>query len=90
MEHTEGPVVTEDDCRLWTASVGHGTPLIVCHGGPGLWDMFDDMDGAHDIRPRWAVDSLKSATRVVLGAAGHVPWLEAPDEFYSALLGFLS
>lgn len=51
------------------------------------------VDGALDIRPRWAVDSLQqalpSATRVVLGNAGHVPWLEAPDEFSSALLTFL-
>lgn len=47
------------------------------------------VDGAQDIRPRWAVDSLAralpSVTRVVLQDAGHVPWLEAPDEFLSAL-----
>lgn len=51
------------------------------------------VDGALDIRPRWAVDSLQqallSATRVVVDNAGHVPWLEAPDEFGSALLTFL-
>lgn len=51
------------------------------------------VDGAHDLRPRWAVDSLvqalPSATRVVLRDAGHVPWVEAPDEFASALLAFL-
>ena len=32
-------VRTEDNCRLWTAATGHGKPLIMCHGGPGLWDM---------------------------------------------------
>lgn len=36
-------VVTEDGCRLWATDVGHGEPLIVCHGGPGLWDMFGDL-----------------------------------------------
>jgi pimeloyl-ACP methyl ester carboxylesterase len=47
------------------------------------------VDGARDIRPRWAVDSLAQAlpsvTRVVLSDAGHVPWLDTPDEFFSAL-----
>lgn len=51
------------------------------------------VDGAHDIRPRWAVDSLQQAlpsvTRVVLDT-GHVPWLEAPEELSSALLTFLT
>jgi proline iminopeptidase len=50
------------------------------------------VDGARDIRPRWAVDSLAEAlpsvTRVVLPDAGHVPWVEAPDEFVSAVLTF--
>jgi proline iminopeptidase len=37
----EGTTVPADDaCRLWAAETGHGTPLIMCHGGPGLWDMF--------------------------------------------------
>jgi proline iminopeptidase len=30
----------DDGCRLWVAEEGWGRPLIVCHGGPGLWDMF--------------------------------------------------
>jgi proline iminopeptidase len=51
------------------------------------------IDGAADLRPRWAVDSLAQAlpsvTRVVLAGAGHVPWLEVPDEFTSVLLGYL-
>src|SRR5690242_15796383 len=32
-------VRTEDNCRLWTATTGRGKPLVMCHGGPGLWDM---------------------------------------------------
>jgi proline iminopeptidase len=51
------------------------------------------IDGARDLRPRWAVDSLEQAlptvTRVVLSGAGHMPWLEAPAEFRDHLLGFL-
>jgi proline iminopeptidase len=52
------------------------------------------IDGARDSRPRWAVDSLHhalpSATRVTLPNAGHVPWLEQPDEFRAALLDYLT
>ncbi|WP_020672855.1 alpha/beta fold hydrolase [Amycolatopsis nigrescens] len=51
------------------------------------------VDGAKDIRPRRAVDSLHQAlpavTRVVLPDAGHVPWLEAPQRFHSVLTGYL-
>ena len=32
-------VLADDGCRLWTAVTGRGAPLIMCHGGPGLWDM---------------------------------------------------
>ena len=43
----EGTTVPADDgCRLWTAETGHGTPLIMCHGGPGLWDMFGTLAAA--------------------------------------------
>jgi proline iminopeptidase len=51
------------------------------------------IDGAADLRPRWAVDSLEQAlprvTRVVLPGVGHVPWLEVPGEFASRLLDWL-
>jgi proline iminopeptidase len=51
------------------------------------------IDGEDDIRPRWAVDSLEqalpAASRVVLPGAGHLPWLEEPEPFASALLSFL-
>ena len=52
------------------------------------------LEGADDIRPRWAVDSLEEAlplvTRVTIQGAGHLPWMEAPEEFRTALLGFLT
>jgi proline iminopeptidase len=52
------------------------------------------LDGAQDVRPRWAVDSLAAAlpkaTRVTLPDAGHVPWLDDPEGFRTALQSFLS
>ena len=27
-----------DGCSLWTQVTGGGEPLVLCHGGPGLWD----------------------------------------------------
>jgi proline iminopeptidase len=51
------------------------------------------IDGAADLRPRWAVDSLEQALprvrRVVLPGLGHVPWLEAPGPVTSLMLEFL-
>jgi proline iminopeptidase len=51
------------------------------------------IDGAGDLRPRWAVDSLERAltrvTRVILPGVGHVPWLEAPDLLGSLVLEFV-
>ena len=34
----------DDGCRLWTSASGTGDPLVCCHGGPGLWDMFGDFE----------------------------------------------
>jgi proline iminopeptidase len=51
------------------------------------------VDGAHDIRPRRAVDSLEralpAARRVVLTDAGHLPWVEQPAAFHAAIARFL-
>jgi proline iminopeptidase len=51
------------------------------------------IDGGRDLRPRWAVDSLERAlprvTRVILPGVGHIPWLEAPEEFVRSLAEFL-
>lgn len=52
------------------------------------------VDGSEDIRPRWAVDSLQDAlpqvSRVTLQGAGHLPWIEDPHGFRSAVAGFLA
>lgn len=51
------------------------------------------LEGADDLRPRWAVDPLVEAlpdvTRHVLPGVGHLPWLEAPDAAYPVLRDFL-
>ncbi|AVV40335.1 alpha/beta hydrolase [Streptomyces sp. P3] len=36
-------VITDDGVRLWASRSGTADPLVLCHGGPGLWDMFDDV-----------------------------------------------
>jgi proline iminopeptidase len=36
-------VLADDSCQLWTTQAGHGDPLVFCHGGPGLWDTFNDL-----------------------------------------------
>lgn len=33
-------VAADDGCKLWTSDSGSGNPLVMCHGGPGLWDTF--------------------------------------------------
>ncbi|MCA1221283.1 alpha/beta fold hydrolase [Streptomyces sp. 8L] len=51
------------------------------------------VDGARDIRPRSAVDSLERAlphvTRTVLPEGGHLPWTEDPEGFAAAVGAFL-
>jgi len=51
------------------------------------------IDGAKDLRPRWSVDSLAAALpdvrRVTLESAGHLPWLDEPEQFAAALRTFL-
>ena len=34
----EEQIEAGDGVRLWTAASGTGPPLVLCHGGPGLWD----------------------------------------------------
>ncbi|WNV74313.1 alpha/beta fold hydrolase [Geodermatophilus sp. DSM 44513] len=42
-----------DGAQLWTAVSGSGTPVVLCHGGPGLWDYLTDvaalLDHAHTV-----------------------------------------
>lgn len=46
-------MLTDDRHRLWTEATGAGTALVLCHGGPGLWDMFGDLAPA--LADRWTV-----------------------------------
>ncbi|MFG2267388.1 alpha/beta fold hydrolase [Streptomyces sp. NPDC048720] len=50
-------VTADDGVRLWAErSGGAGDPLVLCHGGPGLWDMFGDLAALlADVTPvvRW-------------------------------------
>ncbi|MFE1311738.1 alpha/beta fold hydrolase [Streptomyces sp. NPDC058755] len=49
--------MTDDGVRLWAQrSGGAGDPLVLCHGGSGLWDMFGEVAGLlADVTPviRW-------------------------------------
>jgi proline iminopeptidase len=50
-------VLTDDGRALWTAVRGAGPPLVLCHGGPGLWDMFEGLAGSlADLRTVWRWD----------------------------------
>ncbi len=32
-----------DGTRLWCVTSGSGPPVVLCHGGPGLWDYLGDL-----------------------------------------------
>jgi proline iminopeptidase len=50
-------VVAGGGCRLWTEVSGAGPPLVLCHGGPGLWDMFGCLArDLSDLRTVWRWD----------------------------------
>lgn len=34
-------IYADDGRRLWADERGAGEPVVCCHGGPGLWDMFE-------------------------------------------------
>ncbi|MYR63923.1 hypothetical protein GTY54_49550, partial [Streptomyces sp. SID625] len=39
-----GQVIADDGVRLQASRTGRGAaPLVLCHGGPGLWGMFGDV-----------------------------------------------
>jgi proline iminopeptidase len=42
-----GVVEVDDGVELWVERTGGGSgvPLVLCHGGPGLWDYLDDVAG---------------------------------------------
>ncbi|MEV0174058.1 alpha/beta hydrolase [Streptomyces sp. NPDC050803] len=69
-----------------------GTPEL--HAACRALDIPVVVDGARDIRPRSAVDSLERALprvrRVVLPGAGHLPWVEDPAGFREAVAAALA
>jgi proline iminopeptidase len=38
---SEGSVVLSDGVSVWGRVEGSGLPVVLCHGGPGLWDYLD-------------------------------------------------
>jgi len=36
-------VAVSDEAELWTIVEGSGPPVVLCHGGPGLWDYLGDL-----------------------------------------------
>jgi proline iminopeptidase len=42
-----------DGAHLWAVAEGTGTPLVLCHGGPGLWDYLGPL--AAELRDRYRV-----------------------------------
>lgn len=46
MERQE--LVSVDGANLWTVCQGKGLPLVLCHGGPGMWDYLGPVAGMVD------------------------------------------
>jgi proline iminopeptidase len=38
-------VIVDDGAEVWVETTGSGPGLVLCHGGPGLWDMFGGLAG---------------------------------------------
>ncbi|MEU6374634.1 alpha/beta hydrolase [Streptomyces sp. NPDC046909] len=69
-------VTTDDGVRLWASRQGQGEPsLVLCHGGPGLWDMFDDVAAMLDGRATVVRWDQRGCGRSERGVAG--PWTTA-------------
>ncbi|MFE2755791.1 alpha/beta fold hydrolase [Actinosynnema sp. NPDC059335] len=39
----EHKVISGDGRVVWAAELGRGEPLVLCHGEPGPWDVFDGL-----------------------------------------------
>ena len=49
--HPGGRYVTVNGARLWAESEGHGAPMILVAGGPGLQDLLHARSGSQVHRP---------------------------------------
>ena len=70
--------LTPDGCRLWTATAGSGAPLLLCHGGPGLWDylepvpaMIEDVATVHRYDQRGGGHGLEAGASRSKPAVAH-------------------
>ena len=41
--NAEARYAVGDGAELWTSVSGSGPPVLLCHGGPGLWDYFEPL-----------------------------------------------
>lgn len=60
-------IETDDGVTLWTASQGAGPPMLLCHGGPGLWDQLEplaEMVTDHVTAIRWDQRGAGRSARV--------------------------
>ena len=46
-------LTTDDGCRLWTETRGTGPSVVLVHGGPGWWDVFQDLELPGFTLHRW-------------------------------------
>lgn len=46
-------LTTDDGCNLWTVATGDGPPIVLVHGGPGWWDVFQYLDLPGYTLHRW-------------------------------------
>jgi proline iminopeptidase len=81
------PFSTSDGVRLWTATTGTSTsavPVVILHGGPGLWDdygvladMLDDLTVVHRFDQRGCGRSGPSALQTMQRLADDIDELRA-------------
>jgi proline iminopeptidase len=74
-------VAMSDGCPLWTQATGSGRPVVLCHGGPGLWDYLAPL--ARLAGPGYRVHRYDQRGCGRSGAKG--PW--TLDQFISDLDG---
>jgi hypothetical protein len=86
-EHT---VIADDGRVLWAtesghAESGHAEPLVLCHGGPGLWHMFDGLAELPADRVRVIRDFADPATARQRAEEPATPWFGVNEEANAAL-----